>query len=830
MPHTKTKPAPGNLPAPLSTFIGRGREIEEIRDLLSAHRLVTLTGAGGSGKTRLALRVASELQRNYENGVWLVELASLSDPALVTQAVASHLNVREQPGRRLMDTLADDLAERQLLLVLDNCEHLIKECAQFGETILQRCPNLRILATSREMWGIAGESVFVVPPLSLPEAQPWKSPANAQNALNAYAQSEAVQLFVSRGTAIMSDFVLNPENGPWVSEICRRLDGMPLAIELAAARVRALSVQQIAERLDDRFNLLTGGGRTAAPRQQTLAATLDWSYALLSDVERKVLQRLSVFAGGATLEAVEAVCAGEGVKSGEILNILSHLVEKSLVVVDKHEGGGSRYRLLETIRQYSLGKLTETGGEDETKDRHLNYFVQWAERAEPYLSGGEQILWVKRFEIEHDNLRAALEWSVKAPGKADEGLRLAAIVGSFWKLQAGYTEGRMRLAAALALEAAQPRTHARAKALFNAALLSFYQSDYPESRAFAEESLAIGRELGASGREAAADALEHLAEIASETGDYSTAAQYYAESLALSRASNYLKGVGENLKMIGWLAMRTGDYERAEPMLDEALVVCRQTGNSHQIISALDGVAELAIRRGRYPRAHDLLQESLEIGRQLGEKWQVAIALGSLGWIALRQQDFKEMKRLLEESLALRLEGGDKGGTAWCLEKLAEANSLQSRFQSAAIIFGAAAAVRAQASAMMDAVDRPDYERTISRIRTALGEDIFESAWAEGEGMPLEVLVDYALHEADPTNESAHVEKEKFGGLTAREREVAALIAQGRSNRDIAKAMTVGAKTVETYVTRILNKLGFDSRVQIATWAMEKGLNKKESQ
>ena len=359
----------------------------------------------------------------------------------------------------------------------------------------------------------------------------------------------------------------------------------------------------------------------------------------------------------------------------------------------------------------------------------------------------------------------------------------------------------MRLAAALALEAAQARTRPRANALFNAGLLAFYQSDYAASRAVTEESLAICRELGASGREGAADALENLAEIASETGDYPAAAQYYEESLALSRESGYLKGVGENLKMIGWLAMRTGDYERAESMLEEALVVCRQTGNSHQIISALDGVAEMAIRRGRYPRAHDLLQESLAIGRQLGEKWQVAIALASLGWIALRRQDFKEMKRLLEESLTMRLEGGDKGGTAWCLEKLGEANILQSKWRPAAIIFGAAAALRARASAMMDAVDRPDYERMISKLRTELGEETFAKARAEGEEMPLETVVDYALHEAGQTNESAQVEKENFGGLTAREREVAALIAQGKSNREIATAMTVGAKTVETYAS-----------------------------
>jgi len=702
---------------------------------------------------------------------------------------------------------------------------------------------------------IPGEAFFVDPPLSLPESQPQQSPASGQGALLAYEQSEAVRLFIERATLASSSFELTAENGMWVAEICRRLDGMPLAIELAAARVRTLSVQQIAQRLDDRFHLLTGGSRTAEPRQQTLAATLDWSYTLLSGVEQKVLQRLSVFTGGWTLEAAEVVCAGDGVETAEVMDVLSNLIDKSLVIVDKADHK-ARYRLLETIRQYAREKLAETDAIGEIKTRHLNYFVQWAESVEPHLNGGEQIvsrhinyyvqsaegvgphlnedeqiLWLNRFEIEHDNLRAAMEWSLTAANRAEAGLKLAAITAVFWKMHGHHSEGRMRLTAALAQEGAQSPTLVRALALLRNSLLAFYQSDYPVVHALAEESLVISRKEGYAGRLAVADALEILAEVASETGDYSTAIKLYEEALPLYRLLGDLAGTGDTLKMLGWGALRVGDYEKAESLLNEGLIVCRQSGDSHQIISALSGLGELALRRGDYARAQSLFQESLTLNQRVGEKWGFAIVLGNLGWVALLQRDFREMRKLLSQSLAVRIETGDRGGIAWCLEKLAAAESLQSRFRPAVIIFGAAAALRAPVGSMIDAVDRPDYERTISNIRSALGEEAFAAAWAEGQVMALEVAIDYALSEPEISAvDSSSADKENFGGLTAREREVAALIAQGKSNREIARAMTVGVKTIETYVTRILAKLGVGSRVQIAIWAIEIGLYRKESQ
>jgi predicted ATPase/DNA-binding NarL/FixJ family response regulator len=811
-----------NLPAPLSSFIGRKSEVAEIGGLLLTQRLITLTGPGGCGKTRLALQVAADALPVFADGVWLTELGPLADGNLIAQAVATSLGVPEQSGRPLAETLANHLQARQTLLVLDNCEHLVEACAQFAESLLQACPSLTILATSREALGLGGEVVRIVPPLSLPSILDGKRELRPPDALPAV--SEAVQLFIARGQAAAPEFELTHENAAAVAEICLRLDGLPLAIELAAARLRSLSVQQIAALLSDRYKLLTGGSRTAPARQRALEATLDWSYALLTDAERRVLQRLSVFAGGCTLQAAEAVCAGDSLPAAEVLELLSRLVDKSLVTAAV-TGEEVRYQMLETIREYARQKLSGSEDTAEARNRHLQYFIQWAQNAEAHLHTARQLEWLTRFDAEHGNLHAALEWSRMAIERAEPGLQLAAAAGYFWELHRYPTEGRVQLSAALAHAGAQPATAARANALNRLAILAFLQSDFQAVLTLEAESIAIWRTKGAAGRLGVATGLEISAMAESELGNYPAAFPHYDEALTLFRQLEDAPGIGDTLNMLGWAFMRTGDYTRAEQHFDDALLVLREVGDLRQIAATLAGLGELALRRGQHERAEKLLKESLEHNRSLGARWPIAAGLGTLAWLALARRDFDGTRALLGESITLRAAIGDRSGIAWCLEKLAKMASLQDQPARAVVMLGAAQALRKPIHSTVDPADQPDHDRMLASVRAAIGEKAFAVSWAEGQGMSLESIVEYALPEPTLTaTESERIEKERFGGLTARERQAAALLAQGRSNREVAQAMTVGVKTVETYVTRILNKLGLESRVQIAIWARDNGL------
>ena len=815
---------PNNLPVQLTRFIGREHDISEVKKWLIDYRLVTLTGPGGCGKTRLALQIASDLLSAYEHGVWLVEFAPLSDPALITQAVAAVIGVREYPGVELSQTVIEYLSSRHILLVFDNCEHLITDIARFVDILFRKCPRLTVLTTSREGLGILGEAIWTVPPLSLPIQKPWMDPASAQETVNLYLESESVQLFMARVSAISPEVTLTVENGAWVAEICRRLDGMPLAIELAAARVRALSVRQIADRLDDRFKLLTGGSRTAPLRQQTLTATLDWSYTLLTEPERRVLQRLSIFAGGASLEAAEAVCICECVKPEEVVDTLSHLVDKSLVVADQ-SSSETRYRLLETIRQYAQQKLAEQGDVVECRDCHLFYFVQWAETIAPTLLGKDQLVGLKRFEIEHDNLRTALEWSRINEKKPTAGLRLAAPCGPFWISHGYLSEGRRYLSAALLPKHVKDRSSTHARALMHSAQLAYFQADYPAGQPLIEEALAIWREIGQEDHAWLALTLDIYGGIRMEVGDYESAVRLFQESLEIYCQLNDKNGMGVLHGDLGWSAMRTGDYQLAQIHLEKNLALAQETEGKTGLTYAYSGLGEVAIRLGEYTRAADLLEKGLSLSRELGDKWLEATILGSLGWVALHLRYYDQMRNSLSESLSLRMDIGDKGGIAWCLEKLAEAAILEGQYQKAVTIFASAASLRIPVHSVIDPADQPEYERILSGLRSKLAPIIFKACWEEGEVMHLKDVVTYALSEPVAIIDQTSIsDKVKFQGLSKRERETAALVAQGLSNRAIAQVMTVGEKTVETYVTRILNKLGFDSRVQIATWAVEKGL------
>jgi non-specific serine/threonine protein kinase len=513
-----------NLPYQLTSFVGREQEIAQLEQLVTANRLVTLTGAGGAGKTRLAIEVTSRLVDAFADGVCLVELAALSDPRLVPQSVAQALEVKEQPTRPLIETLSEHLASKKLLLVLDNVEHLLEACVHLVDEIIRRSADITVLVTSRERLGMTGELTYRVPSLTVPGPNETLTPETGSS-------YEGVRLFVERARLARPDFDLTAENASAVASICARLDGIPLAIELAAPRLRSMSVVELNGRLDQRFALLTDGSRAALPRHRTLRSMLDWSYDLLGEPEKLFLQRLSVFAGGWTLTAAEEVCAGEGIEHRDVLDLMTSLVDKSLVVPEQGYAQ-TRCRLLETVRQYARDRLEDSGGSAAVRVRHRDYYLALAEEADPKLRGAEQAEWLRRLEEEHDNLRAGLDWSlVEAEPKG--GLRLCGALQRFWWTRGHFTEGRQWCTRVLGKAGAEERTRERAKVLIEAGALAFFQGDYPAARALLEESLAILRELG--DRFGIAVSLSNLGNVAYGQSDYLAGKAMYEESLAIHR-------------------------------------------------------------------------------------------------------------------------------------------------------------------------------------------------------------------------------------------------------------------------------------------------------
>jgi predicted ATPase/class 3 adenylate cyclase len=559
-PLQSIKEIPNNLPVQLTSFIGREKEVEQIRKRLEKNRLVTLTGSGGVGKTRLSIQVASELLAEFPNGVWLVELAPITDPALVAQTVCTALDVTPQGNTPALTVLTGYLKQKKILLVIDNCEHLIDASAQLCESLLHACPSLRILASSREALGIDGENAYRVPSLSLP---------NPQDTLQKIGDSEAVKLFMERANASLPEFEITGANALVVAQICQRLDGIALAIELAASRVKMLNVEQIAARLDDAFRLLTGGSRTALPRQQTLRALIDWSYNLLTTEEQTALRGLSVFIGGWTLEAAESVC-----ENSNMLDLLTHLVDKSLVIVDYSHNDKPRYYLLETIRQYAREKLAERSETKSVRDRHFAYFLSLAERAEPQVQGPEQLIWFDRLELELDNFRAALEWSLEAGETgAEAGLELASSLWWFSFMRTFQDQGRL-LEQALRASNISTDPLKRANALVRLAWVNFYDETA------GDEGLALARSLGSTGRESLALALFGRAAWLVYQNDNAGGIALFEEGLILFRELGNLWGICETLTWLGIAFINMGDHEQAIAPLEESRICTVATRSS----------------------------------------------------------------------------------------------------------------------------------------------------------------------------------------------------------------------------------------------------------
>jgi predicted ATPase/DNA-binding SARP family transcriptional activator/Tfp pilus assembly protein PilF len=709
-----------NLPQELTSFIGREREISQIKQLLFSARLLTFTGPGGCGKTRLALKVATDLVHDFRDGVWLIELAALSDPAMVAHRVSAVLGLREPPGRPSIETLLKHLKAKNILLVLDNCEHLVHACARCAEMLLKACPNLQIMATSREALGVRGETLFPVPALSMPSAEkPLPTPKVLQ-------QYEAISLFVERAQALVLGFALNKQNAQAIVRICHRLDGLPLAIELAAARVTSLSVEQIVARLDDRFRLLGEGSRTALPHQQTLQTMMDWSFNLLSTPEQALLRRLSVFSGGFTLEAAEPVCAGEGIATKEILSLLTHLVDKSLVKPEEEEeeqDAEMRYGLLETVRQYARERLIEADELESVCARHLDFYVNLMAQAWDAIGGEDEAVWLERLEHEHDNLRAALSWSLETD-KIEAALRLTKTLWLFWNVRGYRSEGRTWLKKVLA-KAQGLRTELYARVLTGAGRLACAQGDYPEARslfqqtleifqelsdkrgiasswvnlglvasmqgnhsearAFYEKALALHREIG--NLVGVAAALGNLGGAAWEQGEYATARSYYEEELAIRRQLKEPEGIASSLSVLGSLAQLEGEYDRAVTLFEESLALQRELGNKEGIAYALSHLGSVAYERGDYSRAQSRYEESLQIRRELGDKQGVAYALNSLGSVAVRQGEYERARDLFEESLSLFRQMEVRGGIAGALGSLASVAYYQKEYERATALY-----------------------------------------------------------------------------------------------------------------------------------------------
>jgi predicted ATPase/DNA-binding CsgD family transcriptional regulator len=759
----------GNLPADLTSFIGRRREIAEVRKQLSASRLVTLIGVGGVGKTRLAMQVGAQSVRAFRDGVWLVELAALADGGLLTQTVAAALGMRDQSAREPHDQLSAYLAERQLMVVLDNCEHLVDECAGFVDRLLRVAPRLRFLATSRQPLGIGGEQIIVVPPLSAPDT-------GDALPVEALARYDAVTLFVERAAAVQPGFCVTTENRASVARLCAQLDGLPLAIELAAARLRSLSAQQVAERLENRFRLLTGGSRAALPRQQTLQALIDWSFELCSAEERLLWSRLSVFASGFDLSAAEAVCAGDDLPPDAILDHVDHLVAKSVLIAEEHDGG-KRYRLLDTIRQYGRERLAERGGDAGLRRRHRDFYLRIAEQSVSEWCGPWQARWLTRLRAEHANMRSALDFCIGDPHEAQVGLRLAAVLRFHWVMGGFLSEGRHWLDQALEL-GSEPTPH-RAEALWVAAWVALLQGDMREATRRLTECRQLAEQLG--------DPL-----VGAEVARFS-----------------------------GLAAVFRGDNEGALPLLETAIGVLESVGDADAVILTLYHVAVAASLLGDSDRARAACERAIGISDACGERWARSWVLWGLaldGWL---RGDLVSATGLARESLTIKAEFDDLLGTALSIELLAWIAASRGQFEHAARLLGAAGAIWHSLGTSIAAFGpqragfHDDGER---RILRSLSERAYRAAAAEGARLTVDQAIAHALEDRRASSRAPAAADEP---LTKRQLEIASLVAEGMSNRQIAERLVVSLRTVDGHVEQILARMGFARRAQIAAWVAE---------
>jgi predicted ATPase/DNA-binding CsgD family transcriptional regulator len=767
------------LPLPPTPLVGRMTELAALRALFACPevRFVTLTGAPGIGKTRLAMRIASESEDAYADGVAFLSLATIRDPGLVIPAIARAVDAKITSGAPPIESLKAALRCKTMLLVLDNFEQIVGAAPLVAE-LLMACPAVELLVTSRAVLHLRGEYEFVVPPLALPD--PTRLPA-----VETLARCEAIALFLQRARAIAPDFQLTEENARAVADICVRLDGLPLAIELAVPRLKLFSPETLHARLEHRLMWLTDGPHDLPSRQRTLRNAIAWSDELLEPPERLLFRALSVFVGGWTLEAAEAVGAEIAAASPSpicaIADRLTALIDQSLVYCETHPPHEPRFGMLETVREYGTEQLATSGAEDAVRWEHARYYIALAERIEPHLYGADQAIWMERLEREHDNIRAALAWLLEHDA-TDMALRLSSSLKNFWLVHDHLSQGQRWFAAILARGGQSPVV-LRARALSGAAALAFRQ------------------------------------------GDYEQAGAYYQETLSLCQENGDTRLTAQTLMNLGSVAWVQGSIDHASALFQESLALARGVDDRRTVARALNQLGEVARMHGNDKRAARFYEESLTLWRALGEKERVAMALHNLGPVVHRQGDYRGAAALLAESLTLSWELRNTHGSAICLVGIAGVIGGGAKPADAARLLGAADALRASIGVQWEPVDRGEFDRSVAIVRVHLDAATFAMAWAEGSAMPLEQAVAVARAALTPSLTRSVRDRADalYGGLTRREHEVVSAVARGMTNREIAEALFIAEKTVEMHVSNSLNKLGFRSRTQLAAWAVARG-------
>jgi predicted ATPase/DNA-binding CsgD family transcriptional regulator len=754
-------PTPNNLPAELSSFVGRERQLAELRRLLRRARLITLTGPGGAGKTRLALHLAGDILNHYPDGVWLVELAPLADARLLDQTVATACRITEKSKRPPVEALVEGLATRKALLVLDGCEHMVDSCANLTSRLLRSCPKLTILVTSREPLGVPGEVIWRTPSLSVPAPEDSSHP-------ELVLASEAVRLYVERAQLVRPGFQLDESASAPVAQICARLEGIPLAIELAASLAGMMTQEETLDRLRDRFRLLVGGSRTSLPRHQTLRQAVDWSYGLLSPAEKALFARLALFAGGFDVAAAEAVAPLAPPDTGGVLRVLSRLVDKSLVVAEPVGPRRTRYRMLDTIREYALEKLQQ-GDEADVRELHARHYVTWCAKAGSELGAGDQVGWLSRIDEELPNIRLALGWAIIE--KPDDALRLAAAMGPYWHMRR-QREGVQWLDQVLDLPTSS--LDSRAVALLARGRINWRHGETSGPKRDAEECAQLSRSLGL--KDVLTSALNILGLLRISAGDWSGADRHLEQVLHLSRELGNQQGIATSLNNMALGASARGDNKAAAAMLEQALEAARSHGNRFLLAVVLDSLARVRLRSGAFEAARMIYREAISISLEMADQLNIAVCLEGFALLALADGDPARMVTLAAAARGFRTYLENKATPDWTEEVT---NGLET-------------------------------------ARAKLSPNAANAAWQQGAAMNIQEAVDYAIG-AGPAAISTN-----GSPLTGRERQVALLIAEGLTNPEIAKSLRIADRTADAHVEHIRNKLGLRSRSQIAVWAHER--------